>query len=213
MVYDETVKSFRKLIKTNYNDDIICGTVFLNREALSEIKKFFYICGYILIDKKHGCMYPIDIHKDKIVIFEGTYNCMPTDLKISLLKYNIKLLPERIWSSFFIQWQFFCDFNAIEKHGSFIKLCSNILNSQKKYSQFISYDVALYEPITYSELCNFIRNILEISNVDICGCDFYADKKYLLDSLNRGYHMNFTDEEITLYFHQISKLIDERWQE
>ena len=42
--------------------------------------------------------------------------------------------------------------------------------------------------------------------------DAYADKKYLLDSLNRGYHMNFTDEEITLYFHQISKLIDERWE-
>ena len=82
MVYDETIKSFRKLIKTNYNDDIICGTVFLNREALSEIKKFFYICGYMLIDKKHGCMYPIDIHKDKIVIFGHTPTCYMHNIDI-----------------------------------------------------------------------------------------------------------------------------------
>lgn len=81
MVYDETVKRFRKLNKSNFNDDIIWGTVFLKREAISEIKKYFHICGYLLIEKEHGQFNPIDIQKDKLVIFEGTYNCMPVPLK------------------------------------------------------------------------------------------------------------------------------------
>ena len=40
MVYDESIKDFRQLNKNNYNDDIIWGTVFLEREALSEIRKY-----------------------------------------------------------------------------------------------------------------------------------------------------------------------------
>ena len=213
MVYDETVKVFRKLNKNNYNDDIICGTIFLKREALSEIGKYFHICGYVLIEKEDGALYPVDIHTDKIVIFEGVYNCMPPSLKHNLLKYNIKTLPDRIWSSFFFQWQFMCDFNAFENHGSFIKLCNNIMGSPKRYKLFVSADIALYEPTTYEKLCSFTRNILELSNVDVYSYDYYKNIKYLIDSLIKGYHITFTDKEITSYFYQISKLVDERWEE
>lgn len=122
MVYDERIKDFRKLNKSNCNDDIIWGTIFLKREAFSEIKKYFHICGYVLIEKEHGQFYPIDIHKDKIVIFEGTYNCMPAPLKKSLINHNIQTLPDRIWSSFFFKWQFMCDRSVFTNHGSFIRI-------------------------------------------------------------------------------------------
>ena len=39
LVYDESTQKFRKLDKKNYNDDIVCGSVLLNREAINEIKK------------------------------------------------------------------------------------------------------------------------------------------------------------------------------
>ena len=212
MVYDERIKDFRKLNKSNCNDDIIWGTIFLKREAISEIKKYFHICGYVLIEKEHGQFYPIDIHKDKIVIFEGTYNCMPAPLKKSLINHNIQTLPDRIWSSFFFKWQFMCDRSVFTNHGSFIKLCSNIMDSPKRFTEFVNSDIPLYEPTTYKELCSFTRDIMDLSNVDVYSYDYYENIKYLIDSLIKGYHINFTNEEITSYFHEISKLVDERWE-
>ena len=55
LVYDETNSAFRKLNKSNYNDDIICGTVLLRREALPDISEYFHICGYVIIDKEEKC--------------------------------------------------------------------------------------------------------------------------------------------------------------
>ena len=52
MVYDETIKNFRKLNKSNYDDDIVWGTIFLKREAIFEIRKYFHICGYVIIEKE-----------------------------------------------------------------------------------------------------------------------------------------------------------------
>ena len=141
------------------------------------------------------------------------YNCMPVPLKNKLIKHNIQELPDKIWSSFFFQWQFLCDFNAFENNGFFIKLCSNILGSHQKYKRFIELDISLFEPSSYSELCSFTRNILNLSNVDIYGFDYYKSFKYLIHSLVNGYHINFSDQEISSYFFQISKLVDERWKE
>lgn len=213
IVYDESIKSFRRLDKNNYNDDIVFGTIFLQRDALTEIKKHFQICGYILISNQERCAYPIDIHKDKVVLFEGIYNRMPKTLKNDLIKYNIKVLPNKIWTPFFFNWQFMCDMSAFEKFGGFIKLCSNILNSVKRYESFLKSGISIYAPTTYEELCEFTRNVFEMSKVDVLSYDYYESIKYLIDSLIKGYHINFTDQEIDSYLIQISKLIDERWEE
>lgn len=213
IVYDESIETFRDLNESNYNDDIVCGTVFLEREALKEIEKYFSICGFVLIDKKYGYSYPIDIHKDKIVLFEGTYNCMPTTLKNALIRYNITSLPERIWSAFFFRWQFMCDYNAFEEYGSFIKLCSNILRLPNRYNAFIAAEISVYEPATYKELCEFTRNILNLSGVNVFECDYYKSVKYLIDSLIKGYHINFAEDEILDYCMEISKQVDKMWEE
>ena len=213
MVYDESIRDFRKLNKSNYNDDIIWGTIFLRREALFEIGAYFYICGYVIIDKNNGNKYPIDIHKSKVVILEGTYNQMPSSLKHTLIQYNIQVLPDRIWSAFFINWKFIWDPNVFENSGDFIRLCSNILTSTKKYNRFVKLEISLFEPSTYLELCTFTRNILNLSSVDIYGSDYYKNFKYLIYSLANSYHINFSDHEITSYFYRICKLINERWKE
>lgn len=212
MVYDESIENFRELNKTNYSDDIVCGTVILQRSAIEEIKKYFQICGFMLISAESGSCYPIDIHKDKIVLFEGTYNNMPESLKEMLIQYNITPLTEKIWSSFFFHWQFLCDWSAFEKHGSFIQLCSNILGIKERYRSFLDAGICLYEPATYEELCEFTRNIFKVSKIDVFSYDYYKSIKYLIDSLINGYHINFTNEEVLDYFLEISKLVDDRWE-
>ena len=51
LVYDEFNKKFRKLDVNNYNDDIVVGTLFFQRSALTVIEQDLNVCGYILIDK------------------------------------------------------------------------------------------------------------------------------------------------------------------
>ncbi len=211
-VYDEFSHSFRDLNKKNYNDDIVCGSVLLKREAISEIQKYFYICGYAIIEKENRFCFPIDIQKDKLVIFEGTYNCMPAQLQESLIAYNISDLPNRRWSPFFFRWQFLCDYSVFAECGSFIKLCSNIFGSQARFNKLLTMDnVVLYEPTTYNELCEFTRNALALSNVSINNYDYDKPIKYLIDSLLKGYHINFTEKDIASYFFKICSLVDERW--
>ena len=73
--------------------------------------------------------------------------------------------------------------------------------------------ISLYEPTTYVELCEFTRNVFKMSKVDILSYDYQVSKKYLIDSLIKGYHINFTDNEIEKYLFQISNLVDERWED
>lgn len=60
-----------------------------------EIKKWYTICGYILICKKNGICYPIDIQNDKLVIFEPIYIEMPNQLKATLVKYTVDFFYTR----------------------------------------------------------------------------------------------------------------------
>ena len=211
LVYDQSIQQFRKLDTKNYNDDIVCGCVLLKREAINEIKQYYHICGYAIVEKEDKIPYPIDIQKDKVVIFEGTYNCMPQKLKDVLIDYSINALTGKLWSFFFFEWQFMCEINVFKNHGPFIKLCSNILGLKSRCIDFFQSDIALYEPTTYEELCVYVRNILKVSCVEINSYDYTETIKYLIDSLVNGYHMNFTDDDIELYFYKISALVDERW--
>ena len=53
------------------------------------IKQFCLIVGYVLIEKNSGYYHPIDIHDGVVVMFEGTYNCLPEQLKKKMIKYNL----------------------------------------------------------------------------------------------------------------------------
>lgn len=70
LVYDDLKRTFRNLDRNNYDDDIIVGTIFLNRNALDIIKKYYIICGFLLIGKNKERLY-IDIQENKISLLEG----------------------------------------------------------------------------------------------------------------------------------------------
>ena len=212
LVYDISSCTFRDLYPDNLDDDIECGLVLFDREILDILKDYYYICGYVLIDKKHHTLIPVDIQKDKVAIFEGSYNCMNASLKNVLVEYNIKSYTGRIISTFFIDWQFKLDWEVFNKHGAFIELCSNILGSEDRFVTLVDKRINLYEPTTYEELCYFTQNIFTLTDIDVNSLDYTKSFKYLIDSLERGYHINFSDLEIQNHYIQISKLVDERWE-
>lgn len=206
LVFDNSRNVFRKLDKTNYDDDLVIGTVLLRREAVVILKKYFLILGYALI-AKDGDKFPVDIQDDHISIFEGTYNCMPEKAKEELIEYNLTVKPTRIWSSFFFQWQFMLDMKAFENNGFFIKLCSEIMENDEKIEMMIEQKRNLVFPVTYAELCELAQTVSAIFEKKLINRNYYENFNYLMDSLLRGYHINMSKNEIERYGYQICGLM------
>ena len=212
LVYDNLKRTFRNLERNNYNDDIIVGTIFLNRNALNIIKKYYIICGFLLIGKNKERLY-IDIQENKISLLEGMYNCMPDELKEELVDYCITEKPNRIWSRFFFQWQFLADFNAFEDNGSFIKILTNIIEDPKLISILTDHHYDLIFPTTYYELCLFVRNITGIFGDELFKTKYNEEFHYVVHSLMNEYHINLTDEEIIKYTYQICNILMLRYED
>lgn len=209
-VYDEFNDSFRDLDELNYNDDLVVGTIFLRREAINVLKRYFVICGYILIGG-NGELFPIDIRQEEIAILEGTYNCMPSEAKKELIEYNVTQKPRMIWSKFFFQWQFMGDWSVFEKHGSFIEMMSNIVGDEEKLNEVESKKYNLYMPITYEELCHFVNNVSKLFSTDFYRETYIEEVKYIMDSLLKGYRVNMSTSEIETYCFQICTIINNEW--
>lgn len=209
LVYDYINKAFREHDCKNYDDDLTIGIVFLDRKALDEIKEYYTIIGYALIgeDMAH---FPIDIHKNHISLFEGTYNCMSIELKKSLVKYCINTAPSVILSRFFVQWQILCDWNAFEDNGSFIELASEVMGTPKLLKRGIEYNYNLVFPSTYSELCVLVKNLSGIFKTDLYNPDYTEEANYLIYSLQNRIHINMSDEEIEEYTYMICNILVSR---
>lgn len=213
IVYDVFKKTLRKLNSKNYNNSNICGLIFFKREALNVIHKYYCVCGYVLINKETKVREPIDIRENTIAIFEGTYNCMPRILRKALIPLNIEVIPERMLSSFFIQWQFKCDFNCFLENGPFVKFCSNILESTEAINYLINNKYNLCEPLEYPELCEFTRVAIGLSNIDVFQLDYQDTAKYLIDALLNNYHINIDPSELKVYCYQICSIVNKYWEE
>lgn len=209
LVYDDFKNCFRDLNETNYNDDIIVGMVFLSKKAVKVLKKYYIICGYILIGEE-GEKYPIDIREEDIAILEGTYNCMLSEVKAKLIEYNIVEKPSIIWSRFFIQWQFLCDCNAFKENGSYIEMISNIIVDETKLEKLIQKGYNLVMPSEYSELSEFIRNVGGLFSTDFYKPEYIEEANYIMDSLIKGYHINMTRAEVETYCFQICTVINNK---
>ena len=201
-VYDEN-GNFRDLIKDNLDDDLIVGYVLLKKECLKEINKYYTILGYAIINHTDYSIWPIDIQENKVVIFEGTYNCMNEDLKQNLVQYNIQTKPEFLLSRFFIEWQYLISDKCFTENGSMIKLCSNILANNKLLKESIVNNIIICEPSCLEELQLFIENILKVCSIDINVLDYSNDFKYLIDSIRNGYYIRLNIEDIKVVFYNI----------
>lgn len=211
-VYDVFKRKFRDLMPTNYNDDIAVGAVILSKEALKEITKYYVICGYVLIDKETKMKCPIDIHPDRLVLFEGTYNGFPKNLKNDLIRYNITFINDRIWSHFFFEWNFMSKWDCFTNNGPFIEMCSNFLGDELIISKMVNDSISIIEPTTYGELCEMTKNSIELSGTDYIGQDYDDSFKYLVDSLINNYHIIFSANEIKKYALNICYVINKQWE-
>lgn len=74
LVFDDFKHCFRELDTSNYNDDLVVGSVFFTRDAINVIEKYYRIIGYIICDDK-GVYYPIDVRKNDIAANYAQTEC------------------------------------------------------------------------------------------------------------------------------------------
>jgi hypothetical protein len=201
-VFDDVKHCFRELDTTNYNDDIVIGTIFFRRDAINIINSYYRIIGY-LICAENGVHYPIDIRKNDIAIFEGTYNCLFEELKKELIPFNIQHEPQMIWSPFFVRWQFMCDWNVFEESGSFIQLASEIVGNEKLMRKLMAEKIDYVFPSNYKELSKMVCGLNKLYGIDFYNKDYFEEVNYLFDSLINGYHINMTAEEVDTFCYQL----------
>ena len=200
-VYDNNRRCFRELDESNYDDDIVVGTVFFYRTAISVIRKYYRIVGYVLSDEKD--FQPIDIRKNDIAMLEGTYNCLPEKLKKELVPFNIQVEPPFIWSEFFFRWQFMCDWNFHKRSGSFIELASIIIGDEVLLGKVYREEFDFVFPSDYKELSSMVRGLNKIMDIEFYNKEYIEDANYLFDSLINEYHVNMTPDEIVQYCYQL----------
>lgn len=187
LVFDDFKHCFRELDTSNYNDDLVVGSVFFTRDAINVIEKYYRIIGYIICDDK-GVYYPIDVRKNDIAILEGTYNCIEDELKKELVPYNIKIEPAEVWSPFFFRWQFMCDWNVFETCGDFINIASKIIGNERLMKKIIDDKIDYVLPVNYKELSQMVRGLNKLFGVEFYNKDYYEEINYLFDSLVNGYN-------------------------
>lgn len=202
LVFDDFKHCFRELDTSNYNDDLVVGSVFFTRDAINVIEKYYRIIGYIICDDK-GVYYPIDVRKNDIAILEGTYNCIEDELKKELVPYNIKIAPAEVWSPFFFRWQFKCDWNVFETCGDFINIASKIIGNERLMKKIIDDKIDYVLPVNYKELSQMVRGLNKLFGVEFYNKDYYEEVNYLFDSLVNGYHINMSTEEVETYCYQL----------
>lgn len=205
-VFDDFKCCFRELDTTNYNDDIIVGVIFFRRDAINVINNYYRIIGYLICDE-NGVNYPIDIRKNDIALFEGTYNCLCEELKKELIQFNIQDKPQMIWSNFFILWQFVCDFDVFKKSGSFIKLASEIAGNEKMMKKLLAKKIDYVFPLNYKELSKMAYGLNRLYGIEFYNKDYYEEINYLFDSIMNGYHINMTLEEVETYCYQLCNYV------
>ena len=212
-VYDVIKDEFRNLNPHNYNDDLVIGAVILERGALEEIKHFFVVCGYMIISKKDKSYYPIDIQSERIVIFEGTYNCLPDKLKKRIVPFLITNFKQPLWSRFFFEWNLLGSWSCFTDNGSFIEMCAHFNAEQSIIDRMIKEEISIIAPQTYDELCEMTRNAISLSGADFYSPDYVEKYKYLVDALVHHFHINFSTAEVKEYTYQISHIINIQWEE
>ena len=212
-VYDVIKKKFRNINPHNYNDDLTIGAIILKRTALEELKQFFVICGYTIINKKDKSCYPIDIHSERIVIFEGTYNCFPDKLKERIVPLIITSLIEPLFSQFFFEWNLLNNWDCFTNNGDFIEMCAHFNAEQKIIDRMLREDISIIAPQSYDELCEMTKNAILLSGADFYSPNYIEKYKYLVDALVHHFHINFTSAEVQEYMYQISHIINKHWED
>lgn len=212
LVYDDMKKIFRELNRNNYDDNLEVGTIFFEREAVQTIKKYATIIGYAFITKDGYCN-PVDIQDEKIVIFEGTYNCLPEEFKAELIPYNIHIPQKYVWSRFFFQWQFLCSCDSFKINGPFIELCSRILGNQSLIKKCCNEEINLIMPSNYKELCELAQNLKKVTGNKLINSKYDETANYIIDALLNNIHINMSKDDFINYCFSICNILNDELEE
>ena len=207
IVYDLKLRRFRDLDTTNFNEDLTIGIIYLEKKSLHVLKKYFLICGYVLIDYQTKRMHPIDTQQETVAVFESTYNSLSTALRGELSKYIVLSCPIIPLTQFFIEWQFNFNLECFSENGPLIKLSSYSLENSKVLNKMLDIKFNLMESYDFCSLCEFVQKANMVYGFDISSGDYNDTSKYLIDSLINGYRINMTKYEIEKCFYQICNLI------
>ena len=212
LVYDMSTARFREIERKNYNDDVIVGVVFFDRKAIPIIEKYCLICGFLLINKANMQTFPIDIQEAHLSFLEGTYNCLPSEMKKALAEYNLHFRPDRIFSHFFFQWQFMCDFSVFDNNGYLIQMCSKMHYCPDKIKKLLENNCNIFHPNSYEELGILVQNLHITTGLDFTTPAFTETYNYTIDALQNGYYMNLSNIDILMYCNQICRTVDAKWE-
>ncbi len=195
----------RGLNLRNYNDDIECGFLYFTKESLEKLKDKYVIIGYYIIDKIEKTRHLIDVMNDKISFFEGEFNQLHNEIKDDLLNYNI-VSQKPYYTEFMFKWQFCCDLNVYNMNDA-IKMFSFINRKETCLDICIEKNLNIYFPSSYLELCEVVRNIIILFDMDYMNMDFVPDYKHLLYSLENRLLINFTEKDVYVYFVNFCRII------
>lgn len=212
-VYDLTHKCFKKINTNKRNECKAPAVVILDYNSITMLEQYFLMCGYVIIDKAKHMIIPVDILADHICIFESHYNMFFAQCSFELSQYNVTKKPDDLFSRFFLQNQFLHDDKCYEENGSFIKLCSMILNNSQTIKKLVNKRISLYQPNTYDELCTMVQRITKLSGINWWELDYLEKYKYLLDSLINRYSIKLTDDEIWAVWNQVCGEILKHWED
>lgn len=205
VVYSLDDKKERKYNPDNFDDDIDCGFIYFSKDIINELKKHFFIFCYYMVDKS-GNFYLIDDLEDKIMFFEGEYNRIKSAINNDLIRYNIRIeikdyLPI---SRFMILKEFYLDWNAHEKSGYFYELAGCIW---KKIEPTNLIGKCVLNPNNYKEFCDSINNLVSVTNFPYQTLNLQKDFQELIHSAIEEIFIEFSAEDIYIYFEQICKIV------
>ena len=204
IVYSFPDKKVRGLNLNNYNDDFNCGILFFTRDALNALTKNGIIIGFYYFDEDN-ISHPIDIFSNKIGIFEGEFNCFNDNLKKILLAFNIENHDDLL-SEFMFKWQFL---NVYKNDGAthFIRVVSHIIGDHFLLNKCLEDKINIYLPKSYIELCEAVKKLIKLFKLDYKNMDFVEEYKQLLYSFENNILINFTEDEIWIYFQNFCSVL------
>lgn len=211
-VYDVESETFfqRRYKKRGVN----CNTVaFFSRKIIEEIEKHYIICGFMLINKRSHHVIPIDIEESHISVLELHLNSIPYRYLRKWGRFSLYEKPDIIFSKFFLELQLEGIYSSSQREGGGIALSAVILHDSDLVSQMIKENISIYQPSTYSELCVMVQRVLRLLDMDFFKYDYQIKYKYLIDSLQNNYHINFSKEDIEGIWYQFCEVILARKEE
>lgn len=214
MVYDLNTKKFRKLNRSNINNNHAVGVIFLKKEALNILKEYFLICGYALVNKNFKYIFPIDIREDGVTVLENVYNCFCEALKQQLENFVLYTKPDLIFTRFFIEWQIEGKRDCFSNNGALIQLSKNCIGRKDLIERLIEFDCHLICPEAYQELCDATRKLKKVFNFNVYDKDDYNDSfKYIVDALINDYYIKLGELEIEQIFYGICTICNDKIME